>query len=54
VDQLQRALELTEMKTPRGVALIAEMLNPPLPEKYPPLMLASDQKRERLLASLAS
>ena len=41
------------MKLVEAVPLIAEMLNLPIPEKYPPLMFAPDQKRKRLLAALA-
>ena len=53
VIQVERSLELSGMKLGQTVPLIAEMLNLPIPEKYPPLMLASDQKRKRLLAALA-
>jgi len=51
--QLERSLELSGMKLAEAVPLIAEMLNLPVPEKYPPLMFAPDQKRKRLLAALA-
>jgi len=51
--QIERSLELSGMKLGETVPLIAEMLNLPVPEKYPPLMLAPDQKRKRLLAALA-
>ena len=50
VIQLERSLELSGMKLGEAVPLIAEMLNLPIPEKYPPLMFAPDQKRKRLLA----
>ena len=51
--QLERSLELAGMKLGGTVPLIAEMLNLPITEKYPPLMLAPDQKRKRLLAAMA-
>ncbi len=51
--QIERSLEMSRMKLRETVPLIAEMLNLPIPEKYPPVMLAPDQKRKRLLAALA-
>jgi len=51
--QVERSLELFGMKLSEAVPLIAEMLNLPPPEKYPPLMFAPDQRRKRLLATLA-
>ncbi len=52
--QLERSLEQAGMKLGEAVPLIAEMLNLPIPEKYPPLMFAPDQKRKRLMANLAT
>src|SRR5215472_9634043 len=49
---LERSLELFGMKLGEALPLIAEMLDLPIPEKYPPLMIAPDQKRRRLLAAL--
>jgi class 3 adenylate cyclase/tetratricopeptide (TPR) repeat protein len=54
VVQLERALELAGLKVGEAAPLIAEMLNLPSPETYPPLMFAPDQKRRRLLANLAT
>src|SRR5215472_269264 len=54
VVQLERSLELAGLKLGEAAPLIAEMLNLPIPEKYPPLMFAPDQKRRRLLANLAA
>ncbi len=54
VIQLERSLELVGMNLGEAVPLIAEMLNLPVPEKYPPLTFAPDQKRKRLLANLAT
>jgi len=51
---LERSLELAGMKLSEAVPLIAEMLNLPVSEKYPPLMFAPGQKRRRLLANLAT
>src|SRR5262249_20231847 len=52
ISQLERTLELAEMKLGEAVPLIGEMMNLPIPAKYPPLMLAPDPKRKRLLANL--
>src|SRR5262249_33967536 len=54
VGQLERSLELAGLKLGEAVPLIAEMLSLPIPEKYPPLMFAPDQKRRRLLANIAT
>src|SRR5262249_9227636 len=54
LSQLQRSLEHAGMKLREAMPLIAEMLNLPIPEKYPPLVFAPDQKRRRLLANLAT
>ena len=53
VTQLERALELAGIKLGEALPLIAEMLDLPIPERYPPIKLAPDQKRRRLLAALA-
>src|SRR5215472_12938916 len=53
ISQLECALGQVQMKLGEAVPLIAEMLNLPIPEKYPPLMFAPDQKRKRLMANLA-
>ena len=53
LSRLERSLELAGMKLSEAVPLIAEMLSLPIPEKYPPLMFAPDQRRKRLLANLA-
>jgi class 3 adenylate cyclase/tetratricopeptide (TPR) repeat protein len=53
ISQLERALGLVQMKLGEAVPLIAEMLNLSIPEKYPPLIIAPDQKRKRLMANLA-
>jgi predicted ATPase/class 3 adenylate cyclase len=54
VAQLERTLELAELKLSEAVPLIADMLRLPIPGRYPPLMLAPDQRRRRLLANLAA
>ena len=51
--QLERDLELAGLKLPEAVPLVASMLNVPVGEKYPPLTLSPEQKRKRLLATLA-
>jgi class 3 adenylate cyclase/tetratricopeptide (TPR) repeat protein len=52
VSRLERALERAEMKLGEAVPLIVEMVNLPIPSKYPPVLLAPDLKRKRLLANL--
>src|SRR5215469_9503857 len=54
VVQLERALDLAGLKLGEAAPLIADILNLPIPKKYPPLMFAPDQKRRRLLANLAA
>ena len=54
VERLERTLELSGMKLDEALPLIADMLNLPVPEKYPPLLSAPDQKRKRLLVNLVS
>jgi predicted ATPase len=54
VVQLERALERAGLKLSEAVPLIADMLGLPIPEKYPRLVFAPDQRRRRLLANLAA
>lgn len=54
VAQLERRLEGAGLKLGEAVPLIAELLNLPSPDKYPPLMFAPDQRRKRLLANLSA
>jgi class 3 adenylate cyclase/tetratricopeptide (TPR) repeat protein len=54
IERLERTLQLTGVKLNEALPLIAEMLELPVPEKYPPLMLAPDQRRKRLLVSIVS
>jgi class 3 adenylate cyclase/tetratricopeptide (TPR) repeat protein len=51
--ELERDLELAGLKLAEAVPLIAPMLNVPVGEKYPPLTLSPEQKRKRLLTTLA-
>jgi class 3 adenylate cyclase/tetratricopeptide (TPR) repeat protein len=51
---LERALGLAGLKLAEAVPLIAQMLNLPVSEKYAPLTLSPEQKRKRLLATLAA
>ncbi|WP_309604881.1 AAA family ATPase [Phenylobacterium sp.] len=53
VSRLEQALAPTELKLDEAVPLIAEMLGLPVPPTYPPLNLAPDQRRVRLLSALA-
>jgi class 3 adenylate cyclase/tetratricopeptide (TPR) repeat protein len=54
VVQLERRLEEARLKLGEAVPLIAELLNLPSPDRYPPLMFAPDQRRKRLLANLSA
>jgi len=54
ISQLERNLELAGLKLGEAVPLIAEMLGLPLPDKYPSLVFAPDQRRRRLLANLTA
>ena len=51
---LERVLEQARMKVSEAVPLIAELLGLPIPDKYPPLVYAPDQRRRRLLATLTA
>jgi class 3 adenylate cyclase/tetratricopeptide (TPR) repeat protein len=51
--ELERDLELAGLKLAEALPLVAPMLNVPVGEKYPPLTLSPEQKRKRLLATLA-
>ena len=52
--QLERSLELAGMKIGEALPLIAELLNLPVPQKYPLLVFAPEQKRRRLMATLVA
>jgi predicted ATPase/class 3 adenylate cyclase len=51
--ELERDLERAGLKPAEAVPLIAPMLNLPVDEKYPRLMLSPEQQRKRLLTTLA-
>ncbi len=53
LSELERVLELAGLKPAEAVPLVAPMLNIPAGEKYPQLALSPDQRRKRLLATLA-
>src|SRR5215469_6395665 len=50
--QLERALGKVGLKLSEAVPLIAEILGLPVPDRYPALTFAPEQKRKRLLANL--
>lgn len=50
---LEQALQRSGLKIAEAVPLVCEMLDLPIPDHYPPLMLAPEQRRRRLLATLA-
>src|SRR5262249_35058965 len=50
--QLEARLTLAGLKAGEALALIASLLNLPIPAKYPPLPLSPEQQRRRLLATL--
>ena len=53
VNLVEQAIEPSGVKLAEAVPLIAEMLNLPVPQKYPPLIFSPEQRRKRLLAVLA-
>jgi predicted ATPase len=54
VAPLERNLELAGVKLGEAVPLIAELLGLPLPDKYPSILFAPDQRRRRLPANLTA
>ncbi|MGA9722128.1 MAG: adenylate/guanylate cyclase domain-containing protein [Candidatus Binatus sp.] len=54
LSELERDLERAGLKPAEAVPLIAPMLNLPLDEKYPRLLLSPEQQRKRLLTTLAA
>jgi class 3 adenylate cyclase len=54
VTQLERNLELAGLKLSEALPLIAELLDLPKPENYPPLTFTPEQRRRRLLANLVA
>ena len=52
-EALERAVERSGMKLNEAVPLLTSMLGLPLPDHYAPLLLAPEQLRRRLLATLA-
>jgi predicted ATPase len=54
LSELEKALDLARLNLAEAVPLIAAMLNLPVGEKYPPLMLSREQRRKRLMTTLAA
>jgi class 3 adenylate cyclase/tetratricopeptide (TPR) repeat protein len=54
LSELERVLELAGLKPAEAVPLVAPILNVLVGEKYPQLTISPDQKRKRLLATLAA
>src|SRR5260370_14305784 len=52
LSELERGLELAGLRLAEAMRVIAPMLNLPLDEKYPALMLSPEQQRKRLLTIL--
>ncbi len=50
---LEKALSRAGLKLTEAVPLLAELLDLPVPEQYPPLLSPPEQKRRRLIATLA-
>ena len=50
---LERGLERAGLNPAEAVPLIAPMMNLPVDEKFPPLMLSPERQRKRLLTTLA-
>lgn len=53
VDGLERALGQTRLGPAEAFPLIAELMGLAVPERFPPLSLSPEQRRQRLLACLA-
>ena len=51
-ERLERALASAGLKPEDSVALIADLLQPPVGERYPAIALTPEQRRRRLLAAL--
>ncbi|MBT9470178.1 MAG: AAA family ATPase [Pseudomonadota bacterium] len=54
IEELEAALERSGLDVAEAMPLMCELLNLSSPAKYPPLTLAPDQKRRRLLACLTA
>jgi predicted ATPase len=54
LEQLARSLELSGSKLAEAIPLIAPLLNLPVPEEYPPPAVSPEQRRKRLLTTLAA
>jgi hypothetical protein len=52
LERLERALASAGLNVEEAVPLVAELLQLPVGERYPPLKLAAEQKRRRLFAVL--
>jgi hypothetical protein len=50
--QLEPALEIAGLNPAEAVPMLAPLLGLPIPAKYPPSALSSEQQRRRLLATL--
>jgi len=53
IERLERALGSAGLSLNEAVPLVAEFLNLPLPDRYQELLMAPEQKRRRLFATLA-
>jgi hypothetical protein len=54
VERLEQALARAQVNLDEAVPLIAEMLNLPVPAKYPPLKIPHDRKRQHLFYALTA
>jgi class 3 adenylate cyclase/tetratricopeptide (TPR) repeat protein len=52
LDRLEENIALAGLKPAEALPLIAPLLNLPVPDKYPPLLLSPEKQRKRLLATL--
>ena len=52
--RLEASLELAGLKLGEAVPIIAALMNLRVPDKYPPLSMAPDQQRRRLLATISA
>ena len=50
---LENSLRAADLRVEEAAPLVAEMINLPLPERFPPLLSPPEQRRKRLIAVLA-
>ncbi len=54
LERIERGLAIARLKPAEAVPLVAPLMGLPLPERYPPLLLAPEQQRRKLMATLVA